>query len=97
MQIRQVKKIVPGRKRLSRPDAEFIATSFKVGRFTVNMTLLLDVPPGTAGQANIQWTPDVPQRGEITSDDLRHYRKMRNRFHQRWADITGQTVAIVDV
>jgi hypothetical protein len=87
--------VIKPRRSQPRPPGGILRRSYRVSRYTVTWTFYLDaLGPGAVSQTNVQWSPDVPAKGELTQADFRHYRKGRAAIYQEVANIIGGAVAV---
>jgi hypothetical protein len=88
--------VIAPQRRQPRPTSGVLRHSFRVGDYTVTVTLdLAAATPGAAGQTNIQWSPGLP-RSPLSKAELSLYRKRRNAALQEVANVIGGKVMVAE-
>jgi hypothetical protein len=68
----------------------FERKNVKVGRFSCDLIYDED------GQTRVEWSPDIPQRGEISQDDLADYIRARRVLWDEVEAKTGKRLVAAD-
>ena len=64
--------------------------TFKVGRYTCEMTLKAD------GQMIARWRPDVPPPRSLSEKAIRQYQSGRNALMEEFGKMTGTRMMVVE-
>jgi hypothetical protein len=89
--------ITEPRRHRPRPYNNILRRSFPLSDYTVTFTLDLSLVGSgpITGLVNVEWAPDAPR--SLSKAEIKLYRKRRGAIFQEIADITGGSIAVVDV